>query len=103
MTSMQKSSKINVEHINEIRSKFLAILDDFRRDYVFSHKDPDVQEYHQNFQSDKSQLQSLNVKLFQLGQSINEAIHELNSYIASTSTKLDHEKKEEQKIVGNIA
>jgi hypothetical protein len=47
------------EKINGIHSSFLSALDDFKKYYVYYHKNPEVDEYSNNFVNSKNQLQQV--------------------------------------------
>lgn len=46
-----------IEKIKTARQQFEYILEDFKKYYVFSHTNPDVDEYQSNYTTAKSQLQ----------------------------------------------
>ena len=46
---MDPEANRNQEKINSINSSFLSALDDFKKYYIFYHKNPDVDEYSDNF------------------------------------------------------
>jgi len=93
------------EKINNIKTSFFSVLDDFKKYYVYYNKNPEVNEY-QNFYSDsKGQLQKLNSDIFLVTNDIQQKIQELDSTMKSTSTKLESEKKlneELLKLINNI-
>ena len=52
------------EKINGIQSSFLSALDEFKKYYVYYHKNPEVNEYSNNFVNSKNQLQQLSGQMF---------------------------------------
>lgn len=95
---LQPLAQTNFDHIKDIKSKFASIQDDFKQYYVFTHKNPEVPEYQQNFENCKSQLQALNVELFKIGQSIHSNIYDLNNKISAKSSMLEDEKKKNVRL-----
>jgi hypothetical protein len=47
-----------------MKERFISILDDFKKYYVFSAKNPEVDEYHQHYLNSKSHLQTINKEVF---------------------------------------
>lgn len=93
------------EKINNIKTSFFSVLDDFKKYYVFYNKNPEVNEY-QNFYSDsKGQLQKLNSDMFLVTNDIQQKIQELDSTMKTTFIKLESEKdlnEELLKLINNI-
>ena len=93
------------EKINNIKTSFFSILDDFKKYYVFYNKNPEVNEYENFYSNSKGQLQQLNSDIFLVTNDIQQKIQELNSTMKTTSTKLESEKKlneELLKLISNI-
>lgn len=93
------------EKINNIKTSFFSVLDDFKKYYVFYNKNPEVNEYENFYFNSKGQLQQLNSDMFLVTNDIQQKIQELNSTMKTTSTKIESEKKlneELLKLINNI-
>jgi hypothetical protein len=89
---MDPKAKQFKEKINSINSSFLSALDDFKKYYVFYHKNPEVDEYSNNFVNSKSQLQALSGEMFAITNIIQKNIITLNETMQQISNKLKEEK-----------
>ena len=93
------------EKINNIKTSFFSVLDDFKKYYVFYNKNPEVDEYQNFYSNSKGQLQQLNSDIFLVTNDIQQKIQELDSTMKITSIKLESEKKlndELLKLINNI-
>ena len=89
---MDPKAKQFKEKINSINSSFLSALDDFKKYYVFYHKNPEVDEYSNNFVNSKGQLQELSGEMFAITNIIQKNIITLNETMQLISNKLKQEK-----------
>jgi len=80
------------EKIHTLQQQLPAILDDFKKYYVFYNKNPEVDEYQNFFATSKGQLQELNSEIFVVTNNIQKHIKELNAEMAAISNKLKDEK-----------
>ena len=99
-----QSNQFN-EKINTIKSQFFSALDDFKKYYVYYHKNPEVDEYQNFFSNSKSQLQSMSRDLFLTTNNIDKNIENLDNKMVSISEQLDDEKKlnkEMMKLIANL-
>ena len=67
---MNNTPKQNEEKIKGINDSFLSALDDFKQYYVFYNKNPEVDEYSNNFENSKNQLQSLSGEMYTITNNI---------------------------------
>lgn len=86
------ASKLN-EKIKTIKDSFFSALDDFKKYYVYYHKNPEVDEFQNFFNNSKGQLQKLNADIFLLTNNIQQKIKDLDMEMQLTSNKLDDEKE----------
>ena len=49
----------NNEKINSIKTQFFSALDDFKKYYVYFHKNPEVTEFQNYYANSKGQLQTM--------------------------------------------
>ena len=80
------------EKIKTLRMQFFSALDDFKKYYVYYHKNPEVSEFQNFFMSSKSNLQSLNNELYMLTNGIQSNIEKLSEKITTLQGKLKNEK-----------
>ena len=93
------------EKINNIKTGFFSVLDDFKKYYVYYNKNPEVDEFQNFYFNSKGQLQKLNSDMFLVTNNIQQKIQELDSTMKITSTKLESEKdlnEELLKLVNKI-
>lgn len=86
------------EKINGINSSFLSALDDFKKYYVYYNKNPEVNEYSNNFVNSKNQLQQLSGEMFTVTNNIQKNIEELDSGVSNISDELTKEKNKNKEL-----
>ena len=86
------ANKFN-EKINTIKNSFFSALDDFKKYYVYYHKNPEVDEFQNFFTNSKGQLQKLNADMFLVTNNIQIKIKELDTEMQTVSYKLKDEKE----------
>jgi FtsZ-binding cell division protein ZapB len=64
--------------INELKDKFISVLDDFKKYYVYYNKNPEADEYANFYVSSKGNLQTLNNDIYLVTNSIQTKIEELD-------------------------
>ena len=94
---MDNTPKQNEEKIKSINTSFLSALDEFKQYYVFYNKNPEVDEYSNNFENSKNQLQSLSGEMYSLTNNIQKNIVNLDEDMTDVSEKLDKEKEKNTK------
>jgi len=95
---MRPKAKQFEEKINTTKSSFLSALDDFKKYYVFYHKNPEVDEYSNHFVNSKGQLQTLSGEMFTTTNIIQKNIEDLNEIMTDISEKLTKEKELYQRL-----
>jgi hypothetical protein len=58
------NSSAYTTQIQTLRQQVPAVLDDFKKYYVFYHKNPEYNEYQQMFENIKSNMQTINANIF---------------------------------------
>ena len=86
------------EKINGINSSFLSALDDFKKYYVYYNKNPEVNEYSNNFVNSKNQLQQLSGEMFTVTNNIQKNIEELDGGVTNISDELTKEKNKNKEL-----
>jgi hypothetical protein len=90
------------ETINGIKTQFFSALDDFKKYYVYYNKNPEVDEFQNNYENSKSQLQNLSNKLLRISCSINENINKIDSDMTNVVKKLEFEKEANGKLINAL-
>jgi len=85
------ANKFN-EKIKTTKDSFFSALDDFKKYYVFYHKNPEVDEFNNFFTNSKGQLQKLNADMFLITNNIQKRIKDLDMEMQIVGHKLDDEK-----------
>ena len=97
-TDLIGESKLFDEKIKNINSAFFSALDDFKKYYVYFHKNPEVNEFQNYYANSKGQLQSIGKDLFLITNNIDKYIEDLNNSMNNISNKLETEKNKNTKM-----
>ena len=92
------ANKFN-EKIITIKNSFFSALDDFKKYYVFYHKNPEVDEFQNFFANSKGQLQNLNADMFLVTNNIQKNIKDLDMEMQTVSKKLEDEKELNDELI----
>lgn len=84
--------QIFLSKINTLKEKLPAILDDFKKYYVFYNKNPEYDEYQQMFENIKSNLQSINSDLFMTSNNIEKDTENINDRLQKLNALITKEK-----------
>jgi hypothetical protein len=95
---MNNQAKQFEEKINNINSSFLSALDDFKKYYIYYQKNPEVDEYSDNFLNTKNQLQQLSSNMYTTTNSIETNINKLDEEMSSVFNKLTKEKEKNARL-----
>lgn len=85
--------------LNTIVQQFSSVLDDFKKYYVFTNKNPEVDEYQHFYLENKSQLQHFNKDVFLIRNDIEQNIKKLNYIVTRLNAKLSSEKELNKELV----
>jgi hypothetical protein len=96
-----QADKFN-EKIKTIKGSFFSALDDFKKYYVFFHKNPEVDEFQNYFANSKGQLQQLNSDMFLVTNNIQQKIKDLDVEMRVVSHKLKNEKELNEELLSLI-
>jgi hypothetical protein len=89
--------KLNVE-LQTLEKQAPTILDEFKKAYLFYNKNPQNNEYHQTFETVKSQLNDINSKLFMLSNNIETDIEKINKKLFILNILIKNAKEKNQKL-----
>jgi predicted RNase H-like nuclease (RuvC/YqgF family) len=99
-----KANEFN-EKIKTAKTQFFSSLDDFKKYYVYYNKNPEVDEFQNNYVNSKSQLQGISRNLFLTTNNIDRNIENLDIKMRNINLKLEDEKRineELMKILNNL-
>jgi hypothetical protein len=103
MAQQIESSTQFTEKINSIKTQFFSVLDDFKKYYVYYHKNPEVTEFQNYYSSSKGQLQSLSKEIITTTNNINQSIQSLNNKMMNDDKQLNAEKKINNKLTKTVS
>jgi hypothetical protein len=92
----QPSSYLN--DIKILQGKLPAILDDFKKYYVFFNKNPTYSEYQSIYENLKSNMNSINNELLTIYQNVNNDSQNLSTALSNINKLIDFEKKRNQQL-----
>ena len=86
------------EKIDNLKSKFFSVLDDYKKYYVYYNKNPEVNEFQNYYSNSKNQLQSISKKLYSMTDEIKANIEKLDKEMLLVATNLEEEKDKNAKL-----
>jgi hypothetical protein len=89
------------EKIDGIQTQFFSVLKDFQKYFVYYHKNPEVNEFQQQLETSKGQLQILSDQLLQTTSQIHANIRQLEGKMESVSKQLEMEKMKNEKLTNS--
>jgi hypothetical protein len=89
------------EKIDGIQTQFFSALKDFQKYFVYYHKNPEVDDFQQQFQISKGQLQMLSDQLLQITSQIHSDIRQLDGKMESVAKQLEMEKMKYNKLTSS--
>jgi len=99
-----QTNKYN-EQLNNLSSTFFSLIDDYKKYYVYTNKNPEVNEYQNFFFNAETQIQNTNKELVNLTNLIKNDIKQLDKLINDINIKLATEKdlnKELSNLFSNL-
>jgi len=90
--------QVFLSQINTLKEKLPAILDDFKKYYIFYNKNPEYNEYQQMFESIKGNLQNINSELFMTTNNIEKGTEDINSKLQIINKLIAKEKIKNRKL-----
>jgi len=90
------------EQLESLNSQFYSLLDDFKKYYIFSNKNPEYQDYANAYARVKSDIQNINSKVFKISADAESALKKLIDDATNINDKIDSEKKTQAKLKLNL-
>jgi len=87
-----------IKQIHTLQSQLPAVLEDFKKYYVFFNKNPTDAEYQQMFQNIKSNLTTLQSNLFKLSNDVESCINTINTSYSKIDNSIQLEKEKNTKL-----
>lgn len=88
--------------IEVIKNQIPIVLENYKKYFIFFHKNPEVAEYQQFYTQYKSQLEQLNTQLGQIHKSIDSNIVKLNKMVKIANVELKDKKTEFAELIQNF-
>ena len=92
ITDNFKTPGIFKEKLQTLNQQLPAILDDFKKYYVFFNKNPEYPEYQNSFENIKGNMNNLNSDLFMLSNDVQSSTGELNKKLFALNVLIQEEK-----------
>jgi len=92
-TSEQFTEKLQV-----LQEQLPAILEDFKKYYVFYNKNPEYDEYRQMYENMKNNLNKINSDLFVLSNDVSSNTDELNKQLFYLNDLIEQEKQKNKML-----
>lgn len=96
-TTCTDTSKF-IQQVETLQSQLPAILEDFKKYFVFYNKNPEDAEYQQMFQNIKSNLTTLQSNLFKLSNNVESCINKINTSYSKIDDLIQLEKEKNKKL-----
>jgi hypothetical protein len=86
------------EKLQALQQQLPAILEDFKKYYVFYNKNPEYDEYKQMFENMKTNLNKINSDLFVLSNNVSSNTDELNKQLIILNALIIQEKHKNREL-----
>ena len=93
ITNNFKTPGIFKEKLQTLNNQLPAILDDFKKYYVFFNKNPEYPEYQTSFENIKGNLSKLSSDLFMLSNEVQSSTNELIKKLFALNVLIQEEKE----------
>ena len=98
ITDNFKTPGIFKEKLQTLNQQLPAILDDFKKYYVFFNKNPEYPEYQNSFENIKGNMNKLNSDLFMLSNDVQSSTNELNKKLFALNVLIQKEKERNRRL-----
>ena len=88
-----KNPEILKEKLETLNQKLPAILDDFKKYYIFFNKNPEYPEYQNHFENIKGNLIKIHSELFILTNDVESSTQDMNSKLFDLNVLIQQEKE----------
>jgi ribosome-binding ATPase YchF (GTP1/OBG family) len=86
------------EQLESLNSQFYSLLDDFKKYYIFSNKNPEYQDYTNAYARVKSNIQNINSQVFKISADAESALTKLIDDATDINNKISTEKQTQLKL-----
>lgn len=86
------------EQLESLNSQFYSLLDDFKKYYIFSNKNPEYQDYTNAYARVKSDIQNINSQVFKISEDAESALTKLIDDATDINNKIGTEKQTQLKL-----
>lgn len=86
------------EKLQALQEQLPAILEDFKKYYVFYNKNPEYDEYRQMYENMKNNLNKINSDLFVLSNDVSSNTDELNKQLFYLNDLIEQEKQKNKML-----
>ena len=93
-----KTPGIFKERLQTLNQQLPAILDDFKKYYIFFNKNPEYPEYQNAFDNIKGNMTKLSSDLFMLSNDVQASTDELNKKLFALNILIQEEKERNRKL-----
>jgi len=90
------------EKLDALNSQFNSVLDDYKKYYIFSNKNPEYQDYTRAYSNAESNIQSINSQVLKI---VNETEEKLNNLLQNAfeiNSQIEEEKKTNNQLKTNL-
>ena len=98
ITDNFKTPGIFDEKLQTLNQQLPAILDDFKKYYVFFNKNPEYPEYQNSFENIKGNMNKLSSDLFMLSNDVEYSTGELNKKMFALNVLIQKEKERNREL-----
>ena len=102
ITDNFKTPGIFKEQLQTLNKQLPAILDDFKKYYVFFNKNPEYPEYQTSFENIKGNMNKLSSDLFMLSNNVQSSTDELNKKLLSLNVLIQEEKRRNHELKASL-
>ena len=93
-----KTPGIFKEKLQTLNQQLPAILDDFKKYYVFFNKNPEYPEYQNSFENIKGNMNKLSSDLFMVSNDVESATNEINKKLFALNVLIQKEKERNREL-----
>ena len=87
------------QQLLEIKEKIPIMVEDYKKYFIFFHKNPEVDEYQQMYAQFKSTIQNTNSQLMNLGKETEKNILIVNKNISNENKKISDKKSKFSELI----
>jgi hypothetical protein len=102
ITENFKTPGIFKEKLQTLNKQLPAILDEFKKYYVFFNKNPEYPEYQTSFENIKGNMTKLSSDLFMLSNDVQSSTDELNKKLFALNVLIQQEKKKNHELKATL-